>query len=56
MRVVSSSEHLRHAPTRELADGRAIAIHETPDRAETIRAALEADGGFEAVGPTDHGA
>lgn len=56
MRVVSSAEHLRHAPTRELADGRVVAIHETPDRAETIRAALEADGGFEPVEPTDHGA
>jgi acetoin utilization deacetylase AcuC-like enzyme len=56
MRVVSSAEHLRHAPTRELADGRAIGIYETPDRAETIRAALEADGGFVRTEPTHHGA
>jgi len=56
VRVVSSAEHLRHAPGRELADGRVIPIHETPDRAETIRAALEADGGFEPAEPVDHGA
>jgi acetoin utilization deacetylase AcuC-like enzyme len=56
MRVVHSDEHRRHAPSRELADGRAIGIYEIPDRAETIRAALEADGGFEPTSPTEHGA
>jgi acetoin utilization deacetylase AcuC-like enzyme len=56
VRVVYSAEHLRHAPTRELADGRDIGIFEIPDRAETIRAALEADGRFELAGPTEHGA
>jgi acetoin utilization deacetylase AcuC-like enzyme len=56
MRVVHSDEHRRHAPTRELQDGRAIGMYEVPARAEAIRAALEADGGFDLVGPTEHGA
>jgi acetoin utilization deacetylase AcuC-like enzyme len=56
MRIVYSAEHLRHAPRRELADGRVIGIHEIPDRAETIRRALEADGGFELAEPAEHGA
>jgi acetoin utilization deacetylase AcuC-like enzyme len=56
MRAVHSDEHRRHAPTREVADGRPIDIFEIPDRAEAIRAALEADGGFELVSPTEHGA
>jgi acetoin utilization deacetylase AcuC-like enzyme len=55
MRVVYSPEHRRHAPSRELADGRAIGIYEVPDRAELIRTALEDDGGFEVVGPSQHG-
>jgi acetoin utilization deacetylase AcuC-like enzyme len=56
VRVVYSSEHLRHSPKHEMADGRTIGIFETPDRAETIRGALESDGGFELVAPSDHGA
>jgi acetoin utilization deacetylase AcuC-like enzyme len=56
MRVVHSDEHRRHAPTREVSDGRAIDMYEVPARAEAIRAALEADGGFELVEPTEHGA
>ena len=55
MRVVYSSEHRSHAPTREVADGRAIGIYEVPGRAETIKASLEADGGFELIGPVEHG-
>lgn len=55
MRVVYSAEHLRHEPRHEMTDGGAIGIYESPDRVETIRAALEADGGFELVAPTDHG-
>jgi acetoin utilization deacetylase AcuC-like enzyme len=39
----------------EVADGRPIGIYEIPDRAETIRTALEADGDFEFVAPTEHG-
>ncbi len=56
MRVVFSPEHRRHAPAHELADGRAIDIFETPDRAETILSALESDGGFETAEPMEHGA
>jgi len=56
MRVVHSSEHLRHAPRRELAEGRDIGTYEIPERVETIRAALEGDGGFELVAPAEHGA
>jgi acetoin utilization deacetylase AcuC-like enzyme len=55
MRVVYSAEHLRHAPTRELADGRDIGIFEIPERAETIRGALEADGDFELSASAEHG-
>jgi acetoin utilization deacetylase AcuC-like enzyme len=55
VQVVSSPEHLGHAPTRELSDGRVIAIYETPARALAIEEALGADGGFELVPPTEHG-
>ncbi|MGZ8604060.1 MAG: histone deacetylase family protein [Actinomycetota bacterium] len=56
MRVVSTAEHARHAPRREVADGREIGIFEVPERAEAIRSALEADGGFTFEGPAEHGA
>jgi acetoin utilization deacetylase AcuC-like enzyme len=55
MRVVHGDEHRRHAPMHEVADGRPIGIYEVPDRAEAIRTALEADGDFEFVAPTEHG-
>jgi acetoin utilization deacetylase AcuC-like enzyme len=55
MRVVYSSEHLRHGPLHEYVDGAAIANYEVPDRAESIRRALEAAGGFELLQPTEHG-
>jgi acetoin utilization deacetylase AcuC-like enzyme len=55
VKAVYSPEHLRHGPEREVADGRQIGIFEIPDRAETIRAALEDDGGFELVEPAEHG-
>ena len=55
MRVVYSPQHLSHEPKHEFADGEAIGIFETPNRAETIRRSLEADGGFELVDPTEHG-
>ena len=55
MRVVASAEHRRHAPTREISAGREIAIFETPERAEAIVSALEADGGFELDEPVEHG-
>ena len=55
MRVVYSTEHLRHEPRHELEDGKALAIFEVPERAETIRRALEADGGFTFEIPTAYG-
>jgi acetoin utilization deacetylase AcuC-like enzyme len=56
MRVVYSAEHLRHVPGHEYEDGKAIANYEVPERAEAIRRALEADGGFAFDAPTEHGA
>ncbi|HEU4464852.1 MAG TPA: histone deacetylase family protein [Gemmatimonadota bacterium] len=56
MRVVSAPGHLEHVPGHEYKDGRAIANYEVPERAETIRRALEADGGFAIEPPTEHGA
>jgi acetoin utilization deacetylase AcuC-like enzyme len=55
MKVVWSDAHRAHAPLHEYADGQAIANHEVPERAETIRRALEADGGFAFEPPTEHG-
>ncbi len=55
VRAVYSLEHLRHAPRREFTDARSRPIYEIPERAETIRGALETDGGFELVDPTEHG-
>ena len=55
MRVVSSAEHLRHEPLHEYSDGTAIANFEVPERAETIRRALEDDVGFRFEGPDEHG-
>jgi acetoin utilization deacetylase AcuC-like enzyme len=55
MRVVFSAEHLRHAPTREVSDGGNVGMYEIPARAESIRAALALDGGFETIEPSEHG-
>jgi acetoin utilization deacetylase AcuC-like enzyme len=55
MRVVVSDEHRRHAPRRELADGEVVDAFEVPARAEAIRAALQADGGFELHDAVEHG-
>ena len=55
MQVVYSPAHLGHDPALETYMGMPIPAHEVPERAERIRVALEADGGFEIVGPTDHG-
>ncbi len=55
MQVVSTPEHQRHAPSRELSDGRVIRIYEVPERALAIEAALSADGGFDPVAPIEHG-
>ncbi|MGZ8626805.1 MAG: histone deacetylase family protein, partial [Actinomycetota bacterium] len=56
MRVVYSPQHLSHEPEHEVSDGRPILNYEVPERAETIRRSLEADGGFSFHEPTEHGA
>jgi acetoin utilization deacetylase AcuC-like enzyme len=53
--VVSSPEHLRHDPAREVMNGRSIGIYEVPARVESIQTALAADGRFEARSPQPHG-
>ena len=55
MRVVYSDVHLRHDITHETILGEEIPAYEVAERAERIRDALDADGGFERVAPTGHG-
>jgi acetoin utilization deacetylase AcuC-like enzyme len=55
MKAVYTPRHLAHDVTQETYLGQAIPANEVAERAEKIRAALVADGGFELVGPTDHG-
>ena len=55
MHVVYSPMHLGHDIVTEVYMGMPIPANEVADRAERIRTALEADGGFAFVGPTDHG-
>ncbi|HSG87171.1 MAG TPA: histone deacetylase family protein [Candidatus Limnocylindrales bacterium] len=55
MRVVYTSAHLAHDITHETIMGVPVPAYEVAERAERIRAALEADGGFELAGPTEHG-
>lgn len=55
MRVVYDPRHRLHDPQREVQYGVPIPCYETPARAEAIRGALEADGGFEFTSPTEHG-
>jgi acetoin utilization deacetylase AcuC-like enzyme len=55
MRVVYSPAHLDHDPKTETVMGAAIPANEVGERAERIRAALAADGGFPISAPTDHG-
>ncbi len=55
MKAVYTSAHLAHDVTHETYLGLAIPAHEVTERAENIRATLEADGGFAFVTPTDHG-
>ncbi|MBF6604048.1 MAG: histone deacetylase family protein [Chloroflexi bacterium] len=55
MRVVYSPAHLGHEIVSETVMGRPIPANEVAERAERIRAALEADGGFVIGGPTEHG-
>ena len=55
MQVVYSSRHLAHDIDTETFMGVAIPANEVAERAERIRAALEADGGFGFVDPMPHG-
>ncbi len=55
MKVVYTPRHLAHDVTHETYLGMAVPANEVGERAEIIRAALEADGGFEIVGPAEHG-
>jgi len=56
VKVVHSDHHRRHDPRFETYLGVPVPANEVPERAEAIRAALTADGGFEIVEPTGHGA
>ncbi len=55
MKVVYTSDHLAHDVTHETYLGVAIPANEVAERVERIRTALEADGGFELVEPSEHG-
>ncbi len=55
MRVVYTPVHLAHDITHETIMGVAVPANEVAERAERIRVALDADGGYELVGPTEHG-
>ena len=55
MQVVYSPAHLAHDITVETFMGMPIPANEVAERAERIRAALDADGGFPRMAPTDHG-
>ena len=55
MQVVYTPAHLRHDITTETFMGVSIPANEVAERAERIRDALTADGGFTFVAPTDHG-
>ena len=55
MRAVYSDRHLRHDVTHETILGEEKPAYEVAERAERIREALEAAGGFDIVAPTDHG-
>jgi acetoin utilization deacetylase AcuC-like enzyme len=55
MKVVYTPHHLAHDVTHETYLGESIPACEVGERAENIRAALVADGGFELIEPTEHG-
>ena len=56
MRVVYSPLHLGHDIRTQTIMGVQVEANEVAERAETIRTTLLGDGGFELVGPTEHGA
>ena len=55
MRVVYTPVHLAHDIVNETVMGVPVPAYEVAERAERIRGALVADGGFEIVEPTEHG-
>ena len=55
MQVVYSPSHLGHDITHETFMGVLVPANEVAERAEIIRAALDADGGFARREPTEHG-
>jgi acetoin utilization deacetylase AcuC-like enzyme len=55
MQVVYSPSHLGHDIDTETYMGVGVPANEVAERAEKIRAALRADGGFPFVEPTEHG-
>ena len=55
MQVVYTQAHLAHDITVETFMGIPIPANEVAERAEKIRGALDADGGFPVVEPTEHG-
>jgi len=55
VRVVYSPAHLAHDIVTETVMGAVIPANEVAERAERIRATLEADGGFAVEAPTEHG-
>lgn len=55
MQVVYSPTHLAHDLTHETFMGVSVPANEVAARAEIIRTALDADGGFPRTEPTDHG-
>ena len=55
MRAVHSDLHLGHDITHETILGEEIPTYEAAERAEKILDALQADGGFDLVQPSEHG-
>ena len=55
MQVVYSPSHLGHDITHETYMGVLVPANEVAERAEIIRTALDADGGFPRGEPTEHG-
>ncbi len=55
MQVVYTPAHLGHDITLETSMGLPVPANEVAERAERIRVALDADGGFTRVAPTEHG-
>src|SRR5688500_17890432 len=55
MQVVYTARHLAHDIDTETYMGVGVPANEVAERAEKIRSALEADGGFDFSGPTEHG-